>query len=101
MEQVFAERDILTFTDNPFVVGLYCSFETKVKYSDTILSLIPVFFHFADIDRFYTTLGAHCCNFILILHLQKHLCMVMEYVEGGDCATLIKNIGPLPFDMAR
>ena len=27
--------------------------------------------------------------------------MVMEYVEGGDCATLIKNIGPLPFDMAR
>ena len=27
--------------------------------------------------------------------------MVMEYVEGGDCATLIKNIGPLPLDMAR
>ena len=34
--------------------------------------------------------------------LQKHLCMVMEYVEGGDCATLLKNIGgPLPFDLAR
>lgn len=30
VEQVFAERDILTFTDNPFVVSLYCSFETKV-----------------------------------------------------------------------
>jgi len=27
--------------------------------------------------------------------------MVMEYVEGGDVATLIKNIGPLPLDMAR
>lgn len=25
----------------------------------------------------------------------------MEYVEGGDCANLLKNIGPLPFDMAR
>ena len=31
IEQVFAERDILTFTDNPFVVSFYCSFETKVS----------------------------------------------------------------------
>ena len=31
VQQVFAERDILTFTDNPFVVSLYCSFETKVS----------------------------------------------------------------------
>ncbi|XP_068082324.1 microtubule-associated serine/threonine-protein kinase 3 isoform X2 [Anabrus simplex] len=60
VEQVFAERDIMSFTDNPFVVSMYCSFETK-----------------------------------------KHLCLVMEYVEGGDCATLVKNIGPLPPDMAR
>ena len=27
--------------------------------------------------------------------------MVMEYVEGGDCATLLKNVGPLPLDLAR
>jgi len=28
--------------------------------------------------------------------------MVLEYVEGGDCATLLKNTGgPLPFDLAR
>lgn len=60
MEQVFAERDIMSFTDNPFVVTMYCSFETK-----------------------------------------KHLCLVMEYVEGGDCASLLKNTGPLPADMAR
>ncbi|KAK9497613.1 hypothetical protein O3M35_004306 [Rhynocoris fuscipes] len=60
IEQVFAERDIMSFTDNPFVVTMYCSFETK-----------------------------------------KHLCLVMEYVEGGDCAALVKNIGPLPPDMAR
>lgn len=25
----------------------------------------------------------------------------MEYVEGGDCAALLKSIGPLPSDMAR
>ncbi len=60
VEQVFAERDILSFVENPFVVSMCCSFETK-----------------------------------------KHLCLVMEYVEGGDCANLLKNIGPLPFDMAR
>ncbi|KAH9412536.1 Microtubule-associated serine/threonine-protein kinase 4 [Dermatophagoides pteronyssinus] len=60
VEQVFAERDIMSFTDNPFVVSMFCSFETK-----------------------------------------KYLCMVMEYVEGGDCATLLKNIGPFPLDLAR
>ena len=27
--------------------------------------------------------------------------MVMEYVEGGDCATLLKSMGPLPSDLAR
>lgn len=31
VEQVFAERDIMSFTDNPFVVSMYCSFETKVR----------------------------------------------------------------------
>lgn len=36
-----------------------------------------------------------------ITWFQKHLCLVMEYVEGGDCAALVKNIGPLPPDMAR
>lgn len=60
VQQVFAERDILTFAENPFVVGMWCSFETK-----------------------------------------KHLCMVLEYVEGGDCASLLKNSGPLPMDLAR
>uniref|UniRef100_A0ABM5ELG9 non-specific serine/threonine protein kinase n=1 Tax=Pogona vitticeps TaxID=103695 RepID=A0ABM5ELG9_9SAUR len=60
IQQVFVERDILTFAENPFVVGMFCSFETR-----------------------------------------RHLCLVMEYVEGGDCATLLKNMGPLPVDMAR
>ena len=32
---------------------------------------------------------------------RKHLCLVMEFVEGGDCASLLKNTGPLPSDMAR
>ncbi|XP_034152653.1 microtubule-associated serine/threonine-protein kinase 4 isoform X3 [Esox lucius] len=60
IQQAFVERDILTFAENPFVVSMFCSFETR-----------------------------------------RHLCMVMEYVEGGDCANLLKNMGPLPVDMAR
>uniref|UniRef100_A0A8C2Y4R1 non-specific serine/threonine protein kinase n=1 Tax=Capra hircus TaxID=9925 RepID=A0A8C2Y4R1_CAPHI len=60
IQQAFVERDILTFAENPFVVGMFCSFETR-----------------------------------------RHLCMVMEYVEGvgacravgkmrvcGDCSSL-------------
>ncbi|XP_052455637.1 microtubule-associated serine/threonine-protein kinase 2 isoform X2 [Carassius gibelio] len=60
IQQAFVERDILTFAENPFVVSMFCSFETR-----------------------------------------RHLCMVMEYVEGGDCATLLKHIGALPVDMTR
>ncbi len=60
LQQVFTERDIMIFTDNPFVVALICTFETK-----------------------------------------SSLCMVMEYVEGGDVATLIQNMGPLSIDIAR
>ncbi|EDV23341.1 uncharacterized protein TRIADDRAFT_57859 [Trichoplax adhaerens] len=60
VKQVFNERDILTFVDNPFIVSMWCSFQTR-----------------------------------------KHLCMVMEYCEGGDCATLLKHIGPLPLEMAK
>ena len=33
--------------------------------------------------------------------VQKHLCIVLEYVEGGDCAALLKNMGPLPLDLAK
>lgn len=55
VEQVFIERDILSFTDNPFVVSMYASFETR-----------------------------------------KHLCLVMEYVEGGklthDSSLVVKAL---------
>lgn len=29
IQQAFVERDILTFAENPFVVSMFCSFETK------------------------------------------------------------------------
>ena len=60
VDQVFAERDILSFADNPFVVTFYCSFESS-----------------------------------------HHLCLVMEMVEGGDCASLLSSLTTLPPGMAR
>ena len=30
-----------------------------------------------------------------------HLCMVLEYVEGGDLGTMLKNVGCLETDQAR
>lgn len=33
IDQVFAERDIMNFCSNPFVVSMLCSFETKVSRS--------------------------------------------------------------------
>lgn len=50
IQQAFVERDILTFAENPFVVSMFCSFETR-----------------------------------------RHLCMVMEYVEGEDRSTCAKQ----------
>ncbi|XP_073407351.1 microtubule-associated serine/threonine-protein kinase 3-like [Dendrobates tinctorius] len=32
---------------------------------------------------------------------KSHLCMVMEYVEGGNCHTLLKTMGRLPVPLAR
>ena len=35
VQQAYYERDILSFAENPFVVGLWCTFQTKVR---TLLS---------------------------------------------------------------
>lgn len=51
IQQAFVERDILTFAENPFVVSMFCSFETR-----------------------------------------RHLCMVMEYVEGKAVAVQVKAL---------
>ena len=32
VQQVYNERDILSFAENPFVVGLWCTFQTKVSF---------------------------------------------------------------------
>lgn len=37
------------------------------------------------------------CSF----EIKKYLCMVMEYVEGGDCVLFLKNSGFLFMDLVR
>jgi len=39
VQQVYYERDILSFAENPFVVGLWCTFQTKVCKDDLCLAL--------------------------------------------------------------
>ncbi|XP_053186601.1 microtubule-associated serine/threonine-protein kinase 3-like [Scomber japonicus] len=59
IEQVLVDRAILTYTENPYLVSMFCTFETK-----------------------------------------RDLRMVMEYVAGGDCASLLKDRGHFPVLMA-
>uniref|UniRef100_A0A8C7RZ61 non-specific serine/threonine protein kinase n=1 Tax=Oncorhynchus mykiss TaxID=8022 RepID=A0A8C7RZ61_ONCMY len=59
IQQAFVERDILTFAENPFVVSMFCSFETR-----------------------------------------RHLCMVMEYVEGNLIILQTRRVFQLTFDLS-
>ncbi len=36
VQQVYYERDILSFAENPFVVGLWCTFQTKVMHPASV-----------------------------------------------------------------
>ena len=68
VEQVFAERDILAFIDNPFVVSLLGSFETKVR--------LPLFIILKSLNS-YSQQG-----FIdKILNLKKFYCSQNSFVE--------------------
>ncbi|OWK12543.1 hypothetical protein Celaphus_00002974 [Cervus elaphus hippelaphus] len=73
IQQVFVERDILTFAENPFV--------------DRLGTL-------QEAGRAGSHKSRHSCR-------ARHLCEHVHASAGGDCATLLKNMGPLPVDMAR
>lgn len=98
IQQAFVERDILTFAENPFVVSMYCSFETRrhlcmvMEYVEgQQLAVFNKCNAAADSSK---RVSAVCC--------QRHICNITSLIfTGGDCATLLKNMGPLPVDMAR
>ena len=91
IQQAFVERDILTFAENPFVVSMFCSFETRrhlcmvMEYVEGKLVIIT-----------------SSQRLLILLVAVVLLCLIsLLSSAGGDCATLLKNIGALPVDMAR
>jgi serine/threonine protein kinase len=83
MAHVFAEKNILASTENPFVVKMYYAFESKV--------FSHFFFFFFSIHSY----------FFFLFFLQESLFLVMELLTGGDCFSLLQNVGALEEDQAR
>lgn len=119
IEQVFTERDIFSFIENLFVVSMYCSFEIKVccylQYGK--LKNKNNFFIFIIKNKcnificiikrslrlrfFILVLYSYLINGLFFFVLQRYFCMVMEYVEGGDCVIFVYKGGFLFFDFVR
>ena len=59
----------------------------------SVALLTRAFFSFVDNPFVVSFFGSFETN--------VHCCMLMEYVEGGDCASLLKSAGVLPIDVAR
>uniref|UniRef100_A0A671QL81 non-specific serine/threonine protein kinase n=1 Tax=Sinocyclocheilus anshuiensis TaxID=1608454 RepID=A0A671QL81_9TELE len=58
IQQAFVERDILTFAENPFVVSMYCSFETR-RHLCMVMEYVEVFFFFLLYDSLLVTSMGH------------------------------------------
>uniref|UniRef100_A0A8C1PAU9 non-specific serine/threonine protein kinase n=1 Tax=Cyprinus carpio TaxID=7962 RepID=A0A8C1PAU9_CYPCA len=63
IQQAFVERDILTFAENPFVVSMFCSFETRrhlcmvIEYVEDCLTSPPSVSLFLSISLLITSMG--------------------------------------------
>jgi serine/threonine protein kinase len=89
VEHVMAERDIMAGNNNSFVVKLYYAFQSEV---DT-----P---HRRHVSRVHT----HSLTFVLCFVMrvyQKYLYLVMEYLNGGDLASLLQNLQYFDENMTR
>uniref|UniRef100_A0A8C2CHC3 non-specific serine/threonine protein kinase n=1 Tax=Cyprinus carpio TaxID=7962 RepID=A0A8C2CHC3_CYPCA len=63
VQQAFVERDILTFAENPFVVSMFCSFETRrhlcmvMEYVEDCLTSPPSVSLFLSVSLLITSMG--------------------------------------------
>lgn len=116
VEQVFIERDILSFTDNPFVVSMYASFETRKH-----LCLVMEYVEGGESDKRFQNISSSLAllfpcllPWLVAIKLKsRENCLRASAMScesklksfsipiTGDCASLLKNTGPLPSDMAR
>ena len=97
IQQVFVERDILTFAENPFVVSMFCSFETR-RHLCMVMEYVEgnVFSKRGGLNE--KSWNGECVLTHDFSYLKHN---VWSSLAGGDCANLLKNMGPLPVDMTR
>uniref|UniRef100_A0A670IT60 non-specific serine/threonine protein kinase n=1 Tax=Podarcis muralis TaxID=64176 RepID=A0A670IT60_PODMU len=56
IQQAFVERDILTFAENPFVVSMFCSFETK-RHLCMVMEYVEVTLTYFCFSLLITSMG--------------------------------------------
>lgn len=84
VESILAERDILITVRNPFVVSEH----TNLPCSETQ----------------YLVLKSSCfwkVRFFYSFTSRENLYLVMEYLNGGDLYSLLRNLGCLDEDVVR
>lgn len=86
VESILAERDILITVRNPFVVRLaYLLFKIAFR----------VLTAFLQRDELYQV------RFFYSFTCSENLYLVMEYLNGGDLYSLLRNLGCLDEEVAR
>jgi serine/threonine protein kinase len=83
VESILAERDILITLRNPFVVSEPANHEPDFKSYNSKWSC------FCQVRFFYSFTS------------RENLYLVMEYLNGGDLYSLLRNLGCLDEDVAR
>lgn len=83
VESILAERDILISVRNPFVV------------SD--IMIMP--YHLINVKNYY--LICNQVRFFFSFTSRENLYLVMEYLNGGDLYSLLRNLGALDEEIAR
>ena len=88
VESILAERNILITVRNPFVV----SFNITIVLGDTVcLYNLLIWIH----------LMVEQVRFFYSFTCRENLYLVMEYLNGGDLFSLLRNLGCLDEDMGR
>lgn len=90
VESILAERDILISVRNPFVVSSSHSAGSRFLKMHSLCVISNVQTVFLEQVRFFYSFTC-----------RDNLYLVMEYLNGGDLYSLLRNLGCLDEDMAR
>uniref|UniRef100_A0A8C4DLM2 non-specific serine/threonine protein kinase n=1 Tax=Dicentrarchus labrax TaxID=13489 RepID=A0A8C4DLM2_DICLA len=85
IQQVFVERDILTFAENPFVVSMFCSFETRRHLCMVMDLLITSMGHIKLTDFGLSKIGLmNMTTNLYEGHIEKD---TREFIDKQVCGT--------------